>query len=468
MIIPNFYTAIREHFAFTPTSGQDALMHDLAQFCLSRGEKRAFILRGYAGTGKTSVVSALVKALYSIHLAPVLVAPTGRAAKVLARYSGYEATTIHKAIYRESKVSGMDSIFDLGYNQRKGTLFIVDESSMIGTESEQQAFGSGNLLEDLIRYVYEGEDCSLLFVGDDAQLPPVGQVYSAALDRSALEAYGLTVSECTLTEVVRQALDNGVLREATALRNHLVNMDTIAPYQTICPNADLIALAPNEVVEQIDSSYRTVGMDEALIITRSNKRTNLYNKGIRARILGMEEQLQTGDRVMVSRNNYFWLPDGFIANGESLQIVRLRNEREMYGYHFVDALVRTVDNDMEMTATIWLDTLSTDTPEQNYQLQRDLYFKIAQDYPELQRFRRKLRDKIMESPYYNALQVRYAYAVTCHKSQGGQWKHVYIDAGALADKEYADIEDWRWLYTALTRASEKVFLLRPLKNTLTI
>lgn len=353
----------------------------------------------------------------------------------------------------------MDSLFTLGYNKLSNTIFVVDEASMIGTDSDQSAFGSGNLLEDLIRFVYQGLNCSLLLVGDDAQLPPVGQTFSAALSEDWLQGFGLEVTSFTLTQVVRQALESGVLQEATAIRQKLLNNDTSSPMKTIQTHPDVIRLKAEDVQSTIERSYREVGMDETLIITRSNKRTNLYNQGIRARILWKEENLSGGDRIMVSRNNYFWLEEGFIANGESLEIVRVTNEREMYGFHFVDAQLRTMNAEMEINATLWLDTLFTETPEMAYQLQRELYYKIAEDYPEI-KSRKKLRDKIMASPYFNALQIRYAYAVTCHKAQGGQWRHVYIDSGSLADKEYAEIDDWRWIYTALTRSSDTIFILQ--------
>ena len=460
MVSDFLYNSILNQFPYSPTEGQDGLIRALAQFCYRREERSCFILRGYAGTGKTSVVAALVKALHEVNKPTVLLAPTGRAAKVLSHYACFPAFTIHKTIYHESQQRGMDSLFELKYNKAQDTLFIVDEASMIGTDSDQRAFGSGNLLEDLLQFVYQGSGCALLFVGDDAQLPPVGQSYSAALHKEAIEAIGLSVKDYTLTEVVRQAMDSGVLYEATALRNHLLKGDKQSAYGTISPHPDVVRLKPEQVLESLESSYRDAGREETLVITRSNKRTNLYNQGIRARILWMDQQLQTGDRVMVSRNNYFWLEDSFLANGESLSVVRLRNEREMYGFHFADAHLEMIDSDQELTATLWLDTLQTETPEENYRLQRELYYKIAEDYPELARNRKKLRDKIMESPYYNALQIRYAYAVTCHKSQGGQWKHIYIDAGALTNKDVAEIDDWRWLYTAMTRSSEKVFLLK--------
>ena len=460
MLSDFLYSTIKSQLPFPPTEGQDALIRQLAAFVLSPIERRCFVLRGYAGTGKTSVMAALVKGLHKTGHADkvVLLAPTGRAAKVLSRYSGYEASTIHRAIYRQSKVQDTDAYFALGYNKTKDTLFIVDEASMVSnTNDGTGGFGSGNVLQDLIQYVYQGERCALLFVGDDAQLPPVGQVTSPALDVNYLQGYGLTVQEYTLRNVIRQALTSGILTEATRIRFALSQNPTQPfTYRQIAAHPDVIPLKGLAVQDSLEHSYHDVGTDETLVVTRSNKRTNLYNQGIRGRILWREEQLSPGERIMVSRNNYHW--ETFLANGESLEMLAMRNERELYGYHFADARVRFGTKEQEMQVTLWLDTLMTDTPDESYAMQRDLYYKIAADYPEI-RSRKKLRDKVLESPYYNALQIRYAYAVTCHKAQGGQWAHVYIDAGSLTDKDRLTEDDLRWLYTAITRATEKVYLL---------
>ena len=460
MLSDFLYSSIKSQLPFDPTEEQDELIRQLASFVLSGDERRCFVLRGYAGTGKTSVLAALVRGLNKVGKTDkvVLLAPTGRAAKVLSRYSGYEASTIHRAIYRQSKVKDTEAYFSLGYNKAKDTLFIVDEASMVSNLSDGTGgFGTGNVLEDLINYVYQGEHCTLLFVGDDAQLPPVGQATSPALDSNYLMGYGLAVQQYTLRKVIRQALTSGILTEATRLRFALTeSLSQPFSYKQIAPHPDVTVLKPTEVQDRLEHSYHEVGIDETLVVTRSNKRTNLYNRAIRARILWKEEQLTPSERIMVSRNNYFY--ETFLANGETLELLAIRNERELYGYHFTDARVRFGNKREEMTVILWLDTLMTDTPEDSYAMQRDLYYKIAADYPEI-RSRKKLRDKVFESPYYNALQIRYAYAVTCHKAQGGQWSHVYIDPGALHDKNPLNQDDLRWLYTAITRATEKIYLL---------
>lgn len=452
---------ILQELPFTPNEDQAALVEQLGQFVLSPSENKVFLLRGYAGTGKTSMVSALVRALDKLRMHCVLLAPTGRAAKVLSHYSGFPAFTIHKYIYRQERID-VES-FGLAENKATNTLFIVDESSMIATQADNTTFGTGNLLDDLIHFVYNGHRCSILFVGDDAQLPPVGQTDSLALQAPSLASFGLEVTSAVLSQVARQALGSEILVNATRIRQSLATDLQIVP---ITEGTDVQRFTGDQLVELLENSYRDVGLEETLILTRSNRRTNLYNQGIRNRILWREELLSTGDRLMVSKNNYFWteqyedLP--FLANGDMLEVVRTRNEREIYGYHFVDASLRALDYDWEIDVTLWLDTLTTDSPEANYQMHKDLFARIAEDYPEI-RSRRELWKTIKASPYYNALQVRFAYAVTCHKAQGGQWKHVYIDPGKQVEDLATEEErkDYlRWFYTALTRATEHVFLLK--------
>lgn len=452
---------ILQELPFTPNEDQAALVEQLGRFVLSPSENKVFLLRGYAGTGKTSMVSALVRALDKLRMHCVLLAPTGRAAKVLSHYSGFPAFTIHKYIYRQERID-VES-FGLAENKATNTLFIVDESSMIATQTDNATFGTGNLLDDLIHFVYNGHHCSILFVGDDAQLPPVGQTDSLALHAPSLASFGLEVTAAVLSQVARQALGSEILVNATRIRQSLATNLEIVP---ITEGTDVQRFTGDQLVELLENSYQNVGLEETLILTRSNRRTNLYNQGIRNRILWREELLSTGDRLMVSKNNYFWteqyedLP--FLANGDMLEVVRTRNEREIYGYHFVDASLRALDYDWEIDVTLWLDTLTTDSPEANYQMHKDLFARIAEDYPEI-RSRRELWKTIKASPYYNALQVRFAYAVTCHKAQGGQWKHVYIDPGKAAEDLATEEErkDYlRWFYTALTRATEHVFLLK--------
>ncbi|MBQ0034583.1 MAG: AAA family ATPase [Bacteroidales bacterium] len=454
-------TYIHQELPFEPNEGQEALLGKLSAFLVSPDPRKAFVLKGYAGTGKTSVVSALVRALEKLRQPCVLLAPTGRAAKVIAGYSGRPAYTIHKKIYRQNKLG--ESKFSLTDNLHRRALFIVDEASMINNMRQfDNPFGSGNLLQDLIKFVYSGQGCSLLLLGDTAQLPPVGQTDSPALQENVLAGYMLNVTEHMLTQVARQALDSGILKNATDIRQQLQEGQIqLIPTFTTKGYTDIERMKGEEFLEVLEESYNEVGMEQTVILTRTNRRTNLYNQGIRARVLWKEELLTGGDRLMVSRNNYYWTEPyenlDFLANGDMLTVNRVRNEREMYGFHFVDVELLAEDYDFEIEATVWLDTLTTESPEQSYQMQQTLWQRIAEDYPEV-RDKRELWKLIMQSPYYNALQVRFAYAVTCHKAQGGQWKRVFIDPG-MVDDEHLGEDFYRWLYTALTRAQEKVYLI---------
>ena len=460
---------IKAELPFEPNAEKEGLFAALGAFLVSRDARKAFILKGYAGTGKTSVMSALVRALDTLRQPCVLLAPTGRAAKVLSRYSGFPAYTIHKKIYRQNQLGA--EAFSLTDNLHKRTLFIVDEASMLSGSRDNGTFGSGCLLDDLVRYVYGGDGCSLLLLGDDAQLPPVGSLNSPALDADFMaQNYQLSIFNCQLSEVARQALDSGILREATRLREQLAVINNANQAVTITADSkDVIRLKGDEALEAMEDSWREVGSEETLIIARSNKMTNLYNQAVRARILWKEDDLSNGDRLMVTKNNYFWAQEyqdlDFIANGDMFEIVRLTNRHEMYGFHFARASLRSVDYDWEIEALVWLDTLVTDTPEANFALQKELFSRIAEDYPML-RNKRELVKQIYESPYYNALQIRFAYCVTCHKAQGGQWRHVYIDTSGIGEdlQRMADAterrEYLRWLYTAVTRATEKIYILR--------
>ena len=452
------------NLSFTPNEGQNELLDKLSQFVVSPAKRKAFILLGYAGTGKTSITAALVKAYQELQQKIVLLAPTGRAAKVISRYAHTPAYTIHKYIYRQKQLG--EEVFTLNDNLHKNTLFVVDEASMISGQRDNMTFGSGIVLDDLVKYVYSGEGCSLLLLGDDAQLPPVGSSVSPALQEDYMQKYGLEVSCSVLTEVARQALDSGILANASSVRPVALG-EVSLPHSTwdiLKEAADCEYITGSEVAEKLEHSYNEVGAEEVMLLTRTNKRTNIYNQGIRARILWREEEIETGDRLMVSKNNYFWtekyegLP--FLANGDILEISRLRNIREIYGFRFADAQLRSVDYDWEIDAVVWLDTLYSDSPEVNHGLHRELFERIAEDYPELAHSRKKLVETIYQSPYYNALQMRFAYAVTGHKSQGGQWKHVYVDAykgGELCETEEGY---YRWLYTAITRASEKIYFIK--------
>lgn len=475
---------IRADLPFVPNEEKEGLFRLLGAFLVSPCREKCFLLKGYAGTGKTSVVSALVRALEGLRQPCVLLAPTGRAAKVLARYSGKSAFTIHKYIYRQQQL-GVEA-FSLADNRHKQTLFIVDEASMLSATRDNGVFGSGSLLDDLIKYVYSGEGCSLLLLGDDAQLPPVGSLSSPALDADRLRGYGLDVSAFSLTQVARQALDSGILANATRIREQLTHFPTPdSDLQFPMPAPDVLPLANETFIDTLEQAYREVGEEETLIITRSNKRTNLFNQGVRSRILWKEDELSAGDRLMVSKNNYFWTQDydnlPFIANGDMFEVVRLRNEREMYGFRFVEASLRAMDYDFEIDCMLWIDSLSVDSPADTVTLQKQLFARIAEDYPEI-RNRKEMTKKVFESPYYNALQVRFAYAVTCHKAQGGQWKRVFLDLPLLApqfigtNREFIgstvsattvesghpmqQSEYLRWLYTAVTRATETLYVLQ--------
>lgn len=461
---------------FTANEGQMQLLDKLSRFITSPAPRKAFILRGYAGTGKTSIMAALVQSLKQLNQRFVLLAPTGRAAKVLSRYAGYPAYTIHKFIYRQKQLG--EEVFTLNDNLHKHTLFIIDEASMISGVREAHSFGSGMLLDDLVKYVYSGEGCSLLTLGDDAQLPPVGSIVSPALQIDYMLGYQLDITSHTLTQVARQALDSGILHNATKLRD--LALGTTLPkeqneveelWRILEEKADIKTIPHQELQELIEESHNEVGDEETILLTRTNRRTNIYNQGIRARILWREDEISSGDRIMISKNNYFWtekyenLP--FLANGDMLEIVRLRNMREMYGYRFVDAQLRALDYDWEIDAVLWIDTLYSDSPEATQTMQRDLFSKIAEDYPELQRNKKELVKTIYQSPYYNALQMRFAYAITGHKSQGGQWKRVFIDPyiGGSQPQPNGNHNDdarsfYRWIYTAITRATEQVYILK--------
>lgn len=451
---------IKAELPFVPNEEKEQLFDVLGRFLVSREPHKCFILKGYAGTGKTSVVSALVRAMEKLQQPCVLIAPTGRAAKVLAHYSGYPAFTIHKWIYRQD--SGIKETFSIAENKAEHTLFIVDEASMISARRDNEQFGTGSLLDDLVQFVYSGTACSMLLLGDDAQLPPVSNPESKALEPDFLSGYGLSVSTFSLTQVARQALDSGILRNATALREQLA-VNAYTPH--IEEDKDIVRIAGTDIQELLERSYAEAGDEETIILTRTNRRTNLYNQGVRARIKWKEDAISNGDRLMISKNNYFWTQNyenlPFLANGDMAEIVRLRNERELYGFHFADASLRLIDYDWEVDVILWLDTLTTDSPEQNYNLQKQLYARIAEDYPEI-RNKQDLFKLIRENEYYNALQARFAYAVTCHKAQGGQWKRVFIDAGVPLKEDASDEDrrDWlRWLYTALTRATEQIYLI---------
>lgn len=461
---------ILQKFPHAPTMEQQKVVDEWGEFLLSPHPDEIFLLSGYAGTGKTSLIGALVQTMLSLKQQVVLLAPTGRAAKVFSLYAEHPAYTIHKHIYRQKVFSAEMNNFESDQNRSRFTLFIVDEASMIANEGLSGGyFGSGRLLDDLIHYVYAGEGCRLMLVGDTAQLPPVGEELSPALNRLALTAYGLRVREMQLTEVVRQVQDSGILWNATHLRQLIQNEDIFEfPKLKVKGFPDVKVMPGNELIEALEDSYYRKGIDQTIVVTRSNKRANIFNQGIRGRILDHEEELGSGDQVIIVKNNYYWIKPGdgtsmgqglaFLANGDTAVVRRLRHEREFYGFRFADATLRLPDyDDLEIDVTVLLDTLQTEAPALTREQQVNLCNAICEDYPEITN-KRDLMKKVKEDPYYNALQIKYAYAITCHKAQGGQWQHVYIDQGYVTE-DMLTPDYFRWLYTAITRATEQVYLV---------
>lgn len=466
---------ILKEFPFEPTGEQRAALRTFAAFLTDRDSRAAMILRGSAGTGKTVLASAIVRAMTLMKQKVVLLAPTGRAAKVFALNSGHEALTIHRKIYRERSFSGPSGAFNLNDNLHADTLFIVDEASMVSNSGhESSAFGSGRLLDDLIRYVYQGRNCRLLMVGDRAQLPPVGETESPALSADILGAYGLKVHECDLNEVVRQGSRSGILYNATNIRRLISGYDSSSPALSDGVSSLLeqikvdvsfrdVAVVPgDELIEQLGSSYGTAGLDDTIVITRSNKRANIYNQGIRNTILDREEALSTGDILMVVRNKYLdpklKAPVPFIANGDRGIVRRVSNYRDLYGFHFADISLEFPDYDnFELDTTVILDTLTSESPALTREQNEQLFNAVMDDYSDVPLKSERMKH-IREDSYYNALQVKFGYAVTCHKAQGGQWTDVYIDQGYMTD-DMVTPDYLHWLYTAFTRATGHLYLV---------
>lgn len=469
-------TALSDNLPFVPTEEQYNALAMLARFAETRQPLTAFILRGYAGTGKTSLVSAFVRGLKETGTEPVLLAPTGRAAKVFSLYSGVQAYTVHKAIYRQKTFNGEDTDFDLGYNKRKNAVFIVDEASMISNEGGSM-FGSGRLLDDLVSFVYQGAGCKLLLVGDTAQLPPVGEELSPALNNEALKLYGLTVGCADLRQVMRQDSNSGVLTNATGIRM-LVAQGEPDDFPKISVKGfnDIRYLSGGELIEELESCYDDVGSDQTVVVTRSNKRAIVYNRGIRARIYEREGDLSAGDRVMVVKNNYFWAAlaaaesngadapqTDFIANGDIAEVRHVRNVHSMHGFRFADATLRFPDyDDCEFEARVLLDTLDSEAPALKREESLRLYQSVVADYQDI-RNRRERMKRLRQDPYYNALQIKYAYAITCHKAQGGQWSRVFLDQG-YTPADMLSLNYLRWLYTAFTRTTGRLYLVNWPKN----
>ena len=464
MIKNHLVQQIKENFPYQPTLEQEKVIKSLSDFLFLPKNETVFLLKGYAGTGKTSLFSALVKTLDQLQQKCVLLAPTGRAAKVFASYAGHPAYTIHKKIYRQQTVAADMGSFSLNDNLAKHTLFIVDEASMISNLGlTGSAFGTGCLLDDLINFVYSGEGCRLMLMGDTAQLPPVGEELSPALFADALRGYGLQVFEETLTQVVRQGQESGILWNATVLRQLITLGDTFSlPKIKIEGFADIKVLPGNELIAQLEECYQRDGEDETIVVCRSNKRANIYNNGIRSQILWRESELEGGDRLMVAKNNYFWTQHhsqiDFIANGEMAVVRRLRNERRLYGFRFADVSLLFPDYaDVEVEATVLMDTLHSESPSLTKEENERLFNEVLEDYADISQKRDRLK-KLKEDAYYNALQVKYAYAITCHKAQGGQWKNVFLDQGYMPEESLTP-DYFQWLYTAFTRATGTLYLV---------
>ncbi len=454
-----------ENLGFPPTEGQKLLAEKMADFITAQTQDIIFLLKGYAGTGKTSMVSALVKTLDVFKIPTVLLAPTGRAAKVLSTYTGKSAFTIHKKIYRQKSSSDGTGNFVIDRNLQKNCFFIVDEASMISNSSfDASVFGTGRLLDDLYEYIYSGQNCRLVLVGDTAQLPPVGMDISPALDASELEMYGAEIEEVELTDVVRQEMDSGILYNATMLRELITEDDFFGDYFPIELEGfpDIQRIGGGDLIEKISECYDRYGEQQTMVITRSNKRANKFNQGIRSTILYKDAELTVGDLLMVVKNNYYWIGEDerldFIANGDIVEVKAIRRYEELYGYRFADVSLQFLDYDnQEVDCKIFLNTLNIETASFSNEHNQKLFHAVAEDYMDIAS-KKKRWEKIRENPHFNALQVKFAYAVTCHKAQGGQWDAVFIDQGYLVE-DMLNKEFLRWLYTAFTRPVKELYLV---------
>lgn len=461
---------IASSYQFSPTAEQLVFCREMALFLSRQLDKQCFILRGYAGTGKTTSVGALVKALPGFSLRAVLLAPTGRAAKVMSNYTGRKGLTIHKKIYRKKSAVGVDMSFQLAPNLSEHTLFIVDEASMIADEWNTKTGSS--FLKDLMEFVYNGKNCAVVFVGDTAQLPPVGSIDSPALNQSYIsKSFGMQVTAVELKEVVRQEKKSGILANATMLRT-LINEAESKNKEDEKPDLpkfmtksykDIFRMTGLKLVEGLEYAYSKFGIENSLVVCRSNKSANVYNQQIRARLLYREEELTGGDQIMVVKNNYFWLPENesaaFIANGDMAVIKRVRGTEERYGLRFCEVNLEFLDFPEAglITCKVMLDTLTAETPNLPYEQSNKLFEGLNLDYEHLTNKRERF-NAIKEDPYYNALQIKFAYAVTCHKAQGGQWDAVFVDQGYLTE-DMVDLDFLRWLYTGVTRAKRELFLV---------
>lgn len=470
---------ILQQFGFPPTPEQAQALDVFVQFMTDSNPHAVMILRGSAGTGKTSLSGAIVRTLRAVRQKVMLLAPTGRAAKVFSLNSGMPAYTIHRRIYREKAFAGVDGQFNLNDNLYTDTLFMVDEASMIANLGlGGTTFGSGCLLDDLVHFVYQGRNDRLLLIGDKAQLPPVGEEESPALSAAMLQGYGLSVYECDLNEVVRQSQQSGILFNATRIRQMITHDDiTQLPKIRFSGFSDIREMPGAELIEALGDSYHQVGLDDTIVVTRSNKRANIFNQGIRNMVLDREEELESGDMLMIVKNNYYWMEEerkkikeseerkvqsnelpAFLANGDRAKVMKVSRRIDLYGFHFATLLLKFPDYDnYELEATVLLDTLTSEAPALTHDQQEQLFHKIEEDYQDIPLKADRMK-AIRQDPYFNALQVKFAYAVTCHKAQGGQWSHVYVDQGYMTD-DMLTPDYIHWLYTAFTRATEMLYLV---------
>ena len=497
MVVDELKYKILQQFGFPPTQEQANALDVFARFLTDRNPQVVMILRGSAGTGKTSLSGAIVRTLQSIHQKVMLLAPTGRAAKVFSLNSGTPAYTIHRRIYREKSFSGVDGQFNLNDNLFTDTLFMVDEASMVANMGlGGMSFGSGCLLDDLVHFVYQGRNDRLMLIGDKAQLPPVGEEESPALNAAMLQGYGLTVYECDLNEVLRQSEQSGILYNATMIRQMITHDDiTQLPKIRFTGFSDIRQMPGAELIEALADSYHHVGLDDTIVVTRSNKRANIFNQGIRNMVLDREEELSQGDILMIVKNNYYWMEEerkklseerrvkseefnclanhkvqssnlkaqsneipAFLANGDRAKVLKVRRRIDLYGFRFATLLLQFPDyGNYELEATVLLDTLTSEAPALTHEQQEQLFHQIEEDYQDVPLKADRMK-AIRQDQFYNALQVKFAYAVTCHKAQGGQWAHVYVDQGYMTD-DMLTPDYIHWLYTAFTRATEMLYLV---------
>ena len=478
MVVDELKYKILQQFGFPPTQEQANALDVFARFLTDRNPQVVMILRGSAGTGKTSLSGAIVRTLQAIRQKVMLLAPTGRAAKVFSLNSGTPAYTIHRRIYREKSFSGVDGQFNLNDNLFTDTLFMVDEASMVANLGlGGMNFGSGCLLDDLVHFVYQGRNDRLMLIGDKAQLPPVGEEESPALNAAMLQGYGLTVYECDLNEVLRQSEQSGILYNATMIRQMITHDDiTQLPKIRFTGFSDIRQMPGAELIEALADSYHHVGLDDTIVVTRSNKRANIFNQGIRNMVLDREEELSQGDILMIVKNNYYWMEEErkkikekdnqvpsndiptFLANGDRAKVLKVRRRIDLYGFRFATLLLQFPDyGNYELEATVLLDTLTSEAPALTHEQQEQLFHQIEEDYQDIPLKADRMK-AIRQDQFYNALQVKFAYAVTCHKAQGGQWAHVYVDQGYMTD-DMLTPDYIHWLYTAFTRATEMLYLV---------